>query len=162
MILHAVVRYFIQITACMAAVIAFSVLFHAPRKEYLYCGISGTIGWVVYCLLKDLGLGLLITNFAATVVLTLFSWRMSIHRRMPVSVYLIPGIFPLVPGAGIYYTAYYFFMGFRGMATARFVSTMETAGAITVGIMLGSYLIRLNLHIGNRPGRQKLNENDHA
>ena len=157
MIAQTILHYFIQMTSCMVAVIAFSAIFHAPKKEYLYCGISGTIGWMVYCVLRDFGFSNLVINFTATVVLTLFSWHMSMHRRMPVSVYLIPGIFPLVPGSGIYYTAYYFFMGFRGMATAKFVSTMEAAGAITVGIMLGSYLIRFNLHMGNRPGKQKIN-----
>lgn len=37
-----------QILISMAATIAFAVLFHVPRSEYLLCGINGAVGWMVY------------------------------------------------------------------------------------------------------------------
>ena len=40
-------------------------------------------------------------------------------RRCPATVFLISGIFALVPGAGLYYTAYYFIMGDNAMAVAK-------------------------------------------
>ena len=40
--------------------------------------------------------------------------------------FLISGIFALVPGAGIYYTAYYFIMGDNAMAVAKGVETFKT------------------------------------
>ena len=136
-----ILTYLRHIAEAMVGVTAFSVLFRAPRNEWLACGISGTIGWVFYCILRDLGFGLLVSNFGATVVLTLFSRWMAVFRQMPVTVYLVPGIFALVPGAGIYYTAYYFFMEQPEMGSMKAMETFSIAGAITVGILFGSFLI---------------------
>ena len=44
----------------------------------------------------------------ATLPLTLCARFFSVYHKAPVTVFLLPGIFPLVPGAGIDYTAYYF------------------------------------------------------
>ena len=46
------------------------------------------------------------------------------------------GIFPLVPGAGIYYTAYYFIQGENALSLANGISTFKVAVALAVGIAL--------------------------
>ena len=48
----------------------------------------------------------------------------------------LTGIFPLVPGAGIYYTAYYFIQGSNALALAHGISTFKIAVALAVGISL--------------------------
>ena len=138
---HFLLLYCKHIAEAMVGVVPFAILFHAPKKEWIACGISGTIGWILYCIMSDLGFGIIACNFAATVGLTLFSRWMAVLRRAPVSIYLVPGIFPLVPGAGIYHTAYYLFMEKPEMATAAARDTLAAAGAITVGIIFGSFLI---------------------
>ena len=52
------------------------------------------------------------------------------------TVFLLSGIFPLVPGAGIYYTAYYFIQGSNALALAHGISTFKIAVALAVGISL--------------------------
>ena len=49
------------------------------------------------------------------------------------TVFLICGIFPLVPGAGIYYTGYNFFMGNDAMALEKGLETIKIAVAIALG-----------------------------
>ena len=56
--------------------------------------------------------------------------------RAPVTVFLLTGIFPLVPGAGIYYSAYYFIQGDNALALANGISTFKIAVALAVGIAL--------------------------
>ena len=56
--------------------------------------------------------------------------------KMPVTVFLLSGIFPLVPGAGIYYTAYYFIQGNNALALSNGISTFKVAVALAVGISL--------------------------
>mgnify|MGYP002624622553 CR=1 FL=1 len=46
-------------------------------------------------------------NLVGAFILTVFSRVLAAKRKNPVTIYLITGIFPLVPGAGIYYTSYY-------------------------------------------------------
>ena len=58
----------------------------------------------------------------------------AITQKTPVTVFLLTGIFPLVPGAGIYYTAYYFIQNKNAMALANGISTFKIAVALASGI----------------------------
>ena len=50
------------------------------------------------------------------------------------TVFLITGIFPLVPGAGIYYTGYHLFMSDNSLALDKGLETIKIAVAIALGI----------------------------
>ena len=50
-------------------------------------------------------------TFFAALPLTLACRLFAIRFRAPVTLFLLCGIFPLVPGAGIYYTALLLFAG---------------------------------------------------
>ena len=50
--------------------------------------------------------------------------------------YFLPGIFPLVPGAGIYYTAYYFLQGEQELFASKGGETFKVALALALGIAL--------------------------
>ena len=52
----------------------------------------------------------------------------------------MPGIFPLVPGAGIYFTAYYLIAGDMEAFSQKGMETLETAVAIALGIVFASGL----------------------
>ena len=68
--------------------------------------------------------------------MTLCARFFSVYHKAPVTVFLLPGIFPLVPGAGIYYTAYYFIQGNNALALSNGISTFKVAVALAVGISL--------------------------
>ena len=40
----------VQCGVSFIAVLAFAILFHAPRREWAPCGLTGMVGWVVYWL----------------------------------------------------------------------------------------------------------------
>lgn len=129
-----------QIVVSMAATIAFAVLFHVPRSEYLLCGINGAIGWMVYLLCVSMGTGGVIASIWAALVLTLIARILSAIRKMPSTVFLITGIFTLVPGSGIYYTSYYLIMNDLEQCAAKGMETFKIAGAIVLGIIFGLML----------------------
>ena len=101
----------IQFVIAMLATISFAILFTAPKKEIIFCGLTGAFGWIVYYLFTHNGMHLVLASGIATFCLTILARRFAVIRKTPVTVYLLAGIFPLVPGAGIYYTAYYLFIG---------------------------------------------------
>ena len=68
-------------------------------------------------------------------VITLLSRIFAILRKAPVTIFLVCGIFPLVPGVGIYYTSYHFIMGQTVEAAAYGIETFKIAIAIALGIM---------------------------
>lgn len=127
----------LQFIISTIATLSFAVLFHAPRRELLYCGLTGGVGWVVYLICQDNGSNVYIASLLATFFLTLLARIFSAVRRNPVTVYLVAGIFPLVPGAGIYYTAYYLIMGEMEQFSSKGVETFLIAGSIALGIVFG-------------------------
>ena len=114
--------------------IAFSVLFNVPKRFYLSCGITGTMGWIVYCLTVNLTSAAL-ASFLGTLVVVLISRMLTVRMKCPITVFLISGIFPLVPGAGVYYTAYYLVMNQLGEAAQRGIGAIKVAFAIVLGIV---------------------------
>jgi uncharacterized membrane protein YjjB (DUF3815 family) len=126
----------LQFIVAFFATLSFSILFHVPKRQYLFCGFTGALGWLCYLLVQSYSGSVIWASFIAAVVLTLVSRALAVYRRMPVTVFLICGIFPLVPGAGIYYTAYYFIMNENTIAMARGMETLKIAAAISLGIVL--------------------------
>lgn len=123
-----------EILAAMVGTIAFSLLFGVPRKYYAYCGLIGGAGWGVYS-----AAGLLWASaqsaLAATIVVILLSRLAAVKERCPVTIFLISGIFPLVPGAGVYWTVYYMVTDQLYLAVQTGYTAVKVAVAIVLGIV---------------------------
>lgn len=128
-----ILQWAFQTAVAFVSTVAFSIIFHTPRREWLCTGATGAVGWLVYLAAMGLGAGAVGASFFATVALTWVSRVFSFARKAPVTVFLICGIFPLVPGAGIYYTGYNFFMGNDAMALEKGLETIKIAVAIALG-----------------------------
>lgn len=130
-------NHILEFLSAFMASLMFSVLFAAPKKELVYCGISGGLAWVVYETIYARSTNVVLGSLIATFVLTIFCRIMAVVRKNPVTIYLIGAIFPLVPGAGIYYTAYYLISGRSQEFSAKGFETFEIALAIVFGIIFG-------------------------
>lgn len=116
--------------------LSFSVLFACPKRTLPYCAAAGAVGWLVYELACMLGADTAIASLLAAIPLTLLARIFAVTLRAPTTVFLLTGIFPLVPGAGIYYTAYYFIMGDNALAVSKGIETFKIAVALAIGIAL--------------------------
>ena len=140
---------FVQLLAAYVGTVAFAVLFGVPRKYYLDSGLCGMLGWLLYLILANhTGLSVANVVFFATVLVTFTAMVLAIVRKCPITVYLICGIFPLVPGAGIFWTTYNVVSEQLGAA----VQTGVTALKVTVAIAFGIILVA-ELNGKNRIGR---------
>lgn len=131
------INFLVEFLVSMIATVAFAIVFSAPKSELFYCGISGALGWIFYSVIGSLLGAPTLGNVVGSFVLTVFSRTFAARRKNPVTIYLIAGIFPLVPGAGIYYTSYYLIMNDIAQFSQYGLSTIKTAGAIVMGIILG-------------------------
>ena len=121
--------------------VAFAVLLQAPRKTLPISGIIGAVGWVVFLYVRrEMGSSSFYANICATLILSLLSELAARVFKQPATVFVIPGIFPIVPGLGMY----------NGMAQLiennyeQGINLLLTAGldaaAIALGIMFtGSF-----------------------
>ena len=124
----------LQVLAAFGGTVGFSLLFGVPVRYYPYCGLIGGIGWLVYLLLMP-GTSASVATFCATVVVILLSRWFAVRKRCPATLFLISGIFPLVPGAGIYWAAYYTVSNQLSMALETGFGAVKGAVAIVLGIV---------------------------
>lgn len=133
-------HWVIQLVAAFVGTVGFSALFGAPRRYYLYCGLAGMAGWAVY-LLVAAGHSVVGAAFFAALAVAAISHIMAKICRCPVTVFLICGIIPLVPGGGIFWTAYYIVTEQLRMAAATGFVALKVTIAIAGGIILASGII---------------------
>ena len=119
-----------------AGTVAFALLFGVPRKYFINCGCIGSAGWLLYeALTSCAGATATEATFFATVLVILLSRLRAVRERCPATVFLISGIFPLVPGAGIYWTSYYLVTGQMSQAVSSGFVAVKAAVAIVLGIV---------------------------
>ena len=124
----------LQIIAAFTGTIAFVLLFHVPRPYYFTCGVTGALGWACYLLLAP-STSPAEAAFFSTALVALLSRFFAIRERCPVTIFLISGILPLVPGSGIYWTAYYLLQAETEMSSAKGFETVKIAVAMVLGIV---------------------------
>ncbi|MEE0799804.1 MAG: threonine/serine exporter family protein [Gemmiger sp.] len=129
-------NYPLQFLVSMIATMSFGISFQVPRRHHLACGVVGAVGWLVYVLAQAAGLTAPAATLLAALPLTAFARLFAITHKAPVTLFLLCGIFPLVPGAGIYYTAYYFLRNDQRLFTNKGFETLKVAVALALGIAL--------------------------
>lgn len=126
-----------QTLAAFIGTFAFAILFGVPRQQYATCGIIGAIGWAAFLIMTRAGIaGTMVSITVSTVLICLMSRIVAVWDKCPSTVYLLCGIFPLVPGAGIFWFTYY-------LVAEKFRLSMTTgfnAGMAAIAIVLGIIL----------------------
>lgn len=113
---------------------AFSMLFNVHKRFYFCCGLTGMAGWLTFCAIREIS-SVTMASFLGTIVVVLMSRILAVWKRCPITVFLVSGIFPLVPGAGVYYTAYYFVTNSIQLASQKGIESVKIAFAIVLGIV---------------------------
>lgn len=130
----------------LCASLCFGVMFHLRGRKLMFAGIGGLLGWLVFRLAGNVFPASEIPRyFFATVAITIFAEACARLLRTPVSVFLAVALIPLVPGGGIYRTMLYCIRGSTGEAVRACVSTVGIAGALAMGIVIVSSVVRLML-----------------
>lgn len=132
-----IVEGILQFLAACIGTVAFSLLFSVPREHYPLCGFIGGTGWLIcWVCINALGAGAVAGSFFATVFITLASRIGSTVRKCPVTLFLIAGIFPEVPGIGIYRTVYYSLLENNELSLHYGRETLGIAIAMVLGIVI--------------------------
>jgi len=116
---------------------AVAVIMHAPKKCIAYCGICGGFCYILCNLLTGVTT-LFLAHVCAAFLLMLSSRVLAYFLKTPSLTFLVSAIFPLVPGAGIYYCAYYLMQQDIPAFSARVMQVLTIALALAIGIVAGS------------------------
>ena len=126
-----------RVLASFFACIGFAVVLNVPKKELISCGFVGLVSFAVYTALSCvMGADSVVPMFFGMVAATIVARGMSYRRKAPSTIYVITGMLPLVPGAGMYYTMYGILNSDIVFSYMKGAETLKAAGVIAMGIIL--------------------------
>lgn len=134
---------YIEIVYAFFATFFFSIIFNLSGKKIILTSLCGALGWLALLLAQNAKYSKTASFFIAAIVITIYSEILAKKFKTPVTTSLIPGLIPLVPGGGIYYTMYYIVSNEFLAARAKGMETLSITVAISVGIFLVSTFFQI-------------------
>lgn len=133
----------LECIATLIGCVGFAILFNIHGPGILLCSLGGILAWCAYRISGYLGCGDILAYFYAAVVAAVYSEIMARIRKCPAIGYLVISIFPLIPGAGVYYTMNYVMQGEMSRFATQGTHTLAIASVMAVGILIASTCARL-------------------
>ena len=133
----------VKVIGAFIAIAAFAVLLETPKHYLKYAGVVGAIGWFVFLLSEKMGTSEVFATFLSAMAIAIVSHIFARLFKAPVTVFLIAGILPTVPGAGMYRIANGVITHNNEMTAHYLITTLELAGAIAIGIFVVDALFRI-------------------
>lgn len=126
----------LQTISAFIATAGFSILFYLPKKYIIHSGMTGSFGWFIYLIGLEILNDKVLSTIAATLLVALTSHVLARIYKTPVTMFLIPGVIPFVPGAGMYQIVTGIVEGNVERTSFYFFETLQIAGAIALGIFI--------------------------
>lgn len=140
----------IQTIGAFLAVVGFSGILEAPKKFRFWSGAAGAVCWFVYLIILSLSDSKILAAFFSSLAVAGFAHIAARKLKAPMTVFLIPGILPLVPGTSIYYCVYNIIVNDSAESTYYLMETMQIAGAIALAVFLMDSFFRQIKKVGKR------------
>lgn len=128
------------------ATLFFAILFNISGKKLFYSALCGGLGWFIYILTLKYSHSDLLSYFAASMFIGLYSEILARIIKTPATCFSICGIIPLVPGSGMYYTMLQSVQGNIEKSLSTGLNTIFIAGDIALGILVSTSLLKLFIY----------------
>ena len=139
--------YIVQALLSFVAITCFGVIFNAPTKAILYCGFVGAVGWMVYYVLFEQGVDEVQASFVGAFVVSIVAHLFARRYRMPMIVFSVSGILPLVPGGIAYNTM-------RNIIELDYLTGMQNgmrafmiSGSLAMGLVFAEVIMQIVLRL---------------
>ncbi len=140
---HAANPLVITCLGSLAGCVGFSILFNIHGPGGTLCALGGVVTWVVFELVMRRTGNEMAAYFLGSFFASVYAEVMARIRKYPAISYLVVSLFPLIPGAGIYYTMNYAVHGSMERFAAQGMHTAAIAGVMAVGVLLVTTIVRL-------------------
>ncbi|WHX48264.1 threonine/serine exporter family protein [Paenibacillus woosongensis] len=128
---------------------AFGILFNAPKRMLLQCGLAGMMGWIAYVLLSP-RLDAVFATVVATFIVGGISQTLARLYKKPVILFSVSGIIPLVPGGLAYDAMRQFVVSEYNLAVQLAAKAFLISGSIAIGLVLSEVLNQMVLKLSRR------------
>lgn len=114
-----------------------ALIYNVPKNYLVGCGFTGMLGWMgYYIVVHAVGGSPSLASFVGAFVVALTSRIMAVIMKCPMTIFLISGIVPLVPGASVYQMVYYLIIDQATVAFGFGLLAVKMAFAIVLGIII--------------------------
>lgn len=120
----------------------FTLIFNIPRRHIFFASFAGACGWVSFQYIQDIGQPSVIACFIAAALVAALGEAFARLFKEASMIFIIPGILPLVPGAGMYRTMLSLLQENISQTAEIGTETLMLTGAIAVGILMVSSFVR--------------------
>lgn len=133
----------ITVLAAFVGCIGFAIQYNIHGPGILICAFGGGITWLAYCISYNYTGDTVMANLLAAIVASIYAEIMARIRKYPAISYLVVSLFPLLPGAAVYFATNSIVTGDMDGFAAKATQTIAIAGALAIGILLVSTTVRL-------------------
>lgn len=140
------------------ATMCFCILFRCPRRAILFAGFCGMLSWGIYMTAYTFSKSSVGATFAGALAASIASQIIARTKKMPITITHLPGIIPLVPGAGLYYTMIHLLQGNYSLAVYKGTETLLIAVAIANAVIITATMFKLIYGISRRRKKSKIKE----
>lgn len=140
----------VQILTGAAGAAAFALYVHMRPKLLPAAAFGSVLGWGVYLLIYHFHPHLFFCNMLAAVVVYVWCKILARLLKMPVTTFLVPGIFPLLPGGYLYYTMLALLNRQAELFRSNAVCTIATTLGIACGVVAAAIVANTILDTAER------------
>ncbi|MGE7091173.1 threonine/serine exporter family protein [Lysinibacillus sp. NPDC048646] len=133
----------IQLIVSFFATAGIAIIFNVPRKTLFHCGFVGVVGWLIYFVLTEHEMDVVNASFFGSFVVAIVAHLYARRFKMPMIIFIVAGIIPLVPG-GMAYNA------MRNVVEDDYLQGLQyglkaflITGAIVMGLVFAEVFMQL-------------------
>lgn len=124
----------VELVSCTVACVGFALWFHVKGRRVVFCGLGALLTWAVYLLCLRTG-SPFAAVFFASVFCGVYAQVMARLNKSPATIFLTVCVFPLIPGAALYYMMYGFVIRDMAFALSQGADLLLACFGIVLGFM---------------------------
>lgn len=129
-----------SLAACTIGCFGFSLWFCVKRRHILWCTLGAFLTWGAYSLCFYYVSSNFWAILAGSAVCGLYSQVMARVNKAPATIFQTVSVFPLIPGAALYYAMYGIVMGDYSFALDKGILLVMSCFGIVLGFLLSQML----------------------
>ena len=141
------VNIILDIIYCFTASYFYAMLMNAPKTTLIHSSLTASIGYILYETSVKYGSPML-GFFLGTTVIASLGEIFARKFKMPATIFIFPGVIPIVPGLGLYETILAFVEDDIFLALETGVTTILNIGCMAVAMAMVSLIaFKINLMV---------------
>lgn len=126
----------VQLISCAISSLGFALLFHVHGlRKLMFSALGGLLVWSAYLIASVYIPSAFVSAVCASVFSAVYAQIMARVNRTPATIFMTVSVFPLIPGASLYYTMYGLIRNDNAFAFSSFSSMILTCFAIALGYL---------------------------